>query len=373
VESLFATAVEEIYTAAPDPARWPKALQAIADCFGDIGAILIYGRDDGAFGVIESPQLASLIPEYARTWSQRDIRANRSRERGYFVGRDVITDRDVVTPEEMETDPFYAEFLAGNRLKYFAAAMVSPDPRIEVALSVQRGIDKPEFSEPELARLLRLGPHVERSLRLSIRLMDSELINEGFGAALARIGIGTFVLDSLGRVVFSNPHAQALLGDGIEIVDDRLVISPSTDRDDAEAVLRRMLTQDAREDGAGPKPILIHRRRSSRPLALYIMPITAAAALANQFLTQARVIILVIDPDTDAPPDPALVRDLLGLTLGEARIAALVGSGLPPQEAADKLGVSVETARTVLKRVFQKVGVSRQSELAALMTRLLLR
>ena len=69
----------------------------------------------------------------------------------------------------------------------------------------------------------------------------------------------------------------------------------------------------------------------------------------------------------------ALVRDILGLTLGEARIAALVGSGLPPRTAAERLGISEETARTVLKRVFAKVGVSRQTELSELLTRLVLR
>ena len=30
-----------------------------------------------------------LLPEYGHDWSRRDIRANRSRERGYFIGRDV--------------------------------------------------------------------------------------------------------------------------------------------------------------------------------------------------------------------------------------------------------------------------------------------
>jgi DNA-binding CsgD family transcriptional regulator len=83
--------------------------------------------------------------------------------------------------------------------------------------------------------------------------------------------------------------------------------------------------------------------------------------------------VLAIDPQADAPPDPAVVRDVLGLTLGEARVAALVGSGLGPCEAAQKLGVTTETARTTLKRVFSKVGVSRQSELAALLTKLVLR
>jgi DNA-binding CsgD family transcriptional regulator len=43
---------------------------------------------------------------------------------------------------------------------------------------------------------------------------------------------------------------------------------------------------------------------------------------------------------------------------------------LSPKEAAEKLGIAEETARSVLKRVFSKVGVSRQSELAVLIARL---
>ncbi len=38
----------------------------------------------------------------------------------------------------------------------------------------------------------RLGRHVEKSLRLSIRLLDAEFAKIGLGEALARIGIGVF-------------------------------------------------------------------------------------------------------------------------------------------------------------------------------------
>ena len=94
---------------------------------------------------------------------------------------------------------------------------------------------------------------------------------------------------------------------------------------------------------------------------------------AAQFLTHTRAIVLVIDPKPDEPADPAVVRDVLGLTLGEARVAALIGAGISPREAAEKLGIAEETARTALKRVFAKTGVSRQSELAALLTKMVLR
>jgi DNA-binding CsgD family transcriptional regulator len=82
---------------------------------------------------------------------------------------------------------------------------------------------------------------------------------------------------------------------------------------------------------------------------------------------------LVIEPNSGEPADPAIVRDLLGVTLGEARVAALIGHGLNPRDTAQKLGIAEDTARNVLKRVFSKVGVSRQSELVALLTKLVLR
>ncbi|MBN9598011.1 MAG: helix-turn-helix transcriptional regulator [Afipia sp.] len=365
-------AIESIYAAAADPSRWPSTLAFIASCFDDVGAILLYGRDDGSFGVIESPSLKHVSAEYAQGWSDRDLRAIRARERGYFFKRDVITDRDLMTPEDMETHPFYNDFLRRNGLQYFAAATVSPDPHIEVALSVQRAIGRPEYSEDELRFLERLAPHVETSLRLSIHLMDAKAMNSGMGTAMARIGIGVFALDSMGRVVASNAASQALLGDGLNVVNDRLVLTNPAASEEAVNAIRNALDGTRILVAQETKPILVHRQNANRPLALYVLPIPAQNS-GNGFLTRARAIVLLMNPTADGIPDPSLIRDVLGVTLGEARIAALVGSGLSPKDAAERLGIAEETARSVLKRVFSKVGVSRQSELAAMMARLVIR
>jgi DNA-binding CsgD family transcriptional regulator/PAS domain-containing protein len=365
-------AIRDIYSTTLEPTRWPQALQSIAESVGDVGAVLIYGRDDGKFGIVHSPSLEGCTAEYAAHWSHRDIRALRARERGYFLARDVITDRDVLTPEEMNTDPFYRDFLARHGLRYFAAAVVSPDPRVEVALSIQRVPERAPYTDAELQVIGELGAHVEQALRLGIRLMDAELVGAGLGAALTRIGMGVFALDSRGRVVFVNPAAQALQRDGLDVVDDRLVTSCSALSGLVDAEIARVI-EDEDYPTAAPRPVVMARPQSGRPLALYVMPIPRSPRPAEVFLAHARAIVLVLNPDLEGPPDPSLVRDLLGLTLGEARVAALIGSGLPPREAAEQLGVSVETARTVLKRVFEKVGVSRQSELAALMSKLVLR
>ena len=374
MNGLFVAAVEAIYGAAAQPSKWPGALQAIASVFGDVGANLMWVRDDGGYGVIVSQSLLPAAKAYEK-WQHADIRASRGVERSIFARLDVVTDRDLVTPQEIEEHPFYTKFLVPHGLGWVAAANVSPDSLIYVWISVQRAKARAPFSDPELETLARLARHAEQSLRLSVRLFDAELAKLGLADALARIGIGVFALDSLRRVVFFNPAAERLLDDGLKIVNDRLALNAPNERAAFDLVLDNLIRAAPEDVGRAPRPILIRRQEFERPLVLYVLPITGrgiedAAAL---FLTQTRVIVLAIDPQSEGPADPALVRDLLGLTLGEARVAALVASGLPPRAAAERLGIAEETARVVLKRVFSKASVSRQSELTALLTKLILR
>jgi DNA-binding CsgD family transcriptional regulator len=235
---------------------------------------------------------------------------------------------------------------------------------------VQRGITKLPYNEEELRLMQRIGRHVERALRLSIRLLDAERTNIGLQEALNHLGVGVFALDLLGRVVFLNAAGESLLGDGLAIVGGRLRIGPSAMRSDIENAIARTLRGELPDLSGSSKPMLIERSNGSWPLTVYVLPVGPVRAPEQEFLTHARAIVLGVLPRPNAPPDAALVRDLLGLTLGEARVASLIGNGLPPREAAKKLGITEETARTTLKRVFSKVGVSRQSELAALLSRL---
>jgi DNA-binding CsgD family transcriptional regulator len=94
--------------------------------------------------------------------------------------------------------------------------------------------------------------------------------------------------------------------------------------------------------------------------------------MSADFVRRAKAIVVVVEPKVDEPADPALVRDFLGLTLGEARVASLVGAGVAPKEASVRLGIAEDTVRNVLKRVFAKTGTGRQSELVALLTKLTL-
>jgi DNA-binding CsgD family transcriptional regulator len=367
-------AVEAIYDTAPNPSLWPSALGKIADCFDDAGAIMQWRRDDTTFGAIASESLTPALVDYGARWAQQDFKAERCISAGLYISGEPFTDRHIGPIDDAYLNhPFSKEFLAKHGLGWFGSIAVSPDPRTIVALSVQRSLAKPQFSDAELALIGTLGRHAEKSLRLSIRLLDTELANLGLGDALARIGIGVFALDRSARVLFDNPVGKSLLGEVFDLVNDHLRVRMPASRAPFESAMAQTLRAEARDLLAEPRPILVEPTATGRRFVIYLLPITAGALSANHFLTHTRAIVLAIEHKSAEPADPGVVRDILGLTLGEARVASLVGSGLAPRMAAERLGITEETARSVLKRVFDKLDVSRQSELAALLGRLVLR
>jgi DNA-binding CsgD family transcriptional regulator len=354
-EPLIA-AIEAIYDAAAAPQLWPHALHRIAQCFDAEGATLQDQRDDGTFLLIGSPGMEEAVRDYQQNWWDKDIRVARALEHGFLLTKGVVTDQDLATPQEIELHPIYTQYLPRHGLGWAMGVVVAPHPRVIAAIGVQRAKSKGPFTEPETQTLARLGRHVEKSMRLSIRLQDAEVL-----------------LDTGGQVIFANAVAQALNGDGLVFNGRYLAAQEPVARaalDSAIAGLTHGRVAGGQDD---IRPVLLRGGAGKRPKAAYVIPAGAhlKANLASP-LSNVAGIVLVIGLDARSTADPALLRDLLGVTLGEARLAAIVGSGIGPRDAAETLGITEETARVVLKRVFAKTGVSRQSELTALISRLTL-
>jgi pimeloyl-ACP methyl ester carboxylesterase/DNA-binding CsgD family transcriptional regulator len=66
----------------------------------------------------------------------------------------------------------------------------------------------------------------------------------------------------------------------------------------------------------------------------------------------------------------ANMRESFGLTPAETRLAARLKDGLTLKEASGELGVTINTVRNQLRGIFDKVGLSRQSDLIRALTQL---
>ena len=179
-----------------------------------------------------------------------------------------------------------------------------------------------------------------------------------------QLGMPAAALQRDGRVVLTNPlfkepHPQ------FEFRDDRIeAVNPAAN----EFLKRELACLDGRNGGivVGSNPVLAENVYPSLIFRLLPMEGSFDTVLGILIVTALGVIGALLS-------DLDLVQSLFGLAPAEARVATLIGSGLSPRQTAEKLGISVGNVRTTLQHVFTKVGVSRQSELAVLLTKLALR
>jgi DNA-binding CsgD family transcriptional regulator len=64
------------------------------------------------------------------------------------------------------------------------------------------------------------------------------------------------------------------------------------------------------------------------------------------------------------------IRNELGLTRAEAKLAYRLARGMTLREATDAADIAYETGRTLLQSVFRKAGVHRQAALLLLIAQL---
>src|SRR5215831_7478613 len=101
---------------------------------------------------------------------------------------------------------------------------------------------------------------------------------------------------------------------------------------------------------------------------VYALPLWSEAL--SIFLT-GRVLVIVLDLNARSLPAEAHLKQAFGLTFAESRLVTNLAGGEALDDAADRLEIGKETARSQLKSVFAKTDTCRQSELVALIGRLL--
>ena len=111
--------------------------------------------------------------------------------------------------------------------------------------------------------------------------------------------------------------------------------------------------------------MLISRPSLKRPFSVIVSP-----RPSNQFElgpAHSAAIIFVSDPESEIEPEPAALFRLFGLTPAEGKLATLLMQGKSLEDTSNELSITRETARTHLKRIFDKTSTHRQGELIRLL------
>jgi DNA-binding CsgD family transcriptional regulator len=181
-----------------------------------------------------------------------------------------------------------------------------------------------------------------------------------------------FLLDASARFHHMNAAAAALVarpGQPFRMSQGRLRTSDAR----ASADLTRSIAQAADiARGRASEPVTIRRFHLDGAdfavMAAPLRPTDHGLAGADPL-----VAVFVSDPAHTPLLDTAILRQQFNLSGGEARLAASLAAGASLAEIAETRGVSVETLRTLLKRVFAKTGTGSQGQMIGLLERSLAR
>jgi DNA-binding NarL/FixJ family response regulator len=162
------------------------------------------------------------------------------------------------------------------------------------------------------------------------------------------------------------------------IVNDAMQITMTTDR--AQTVLRKhegLIRQDngylkgssdalntsirKAIDASGAKREAVFfqlcKEESETSLMVKAKPLRSASSLGRHFA------LFLIDWDVAHLPEPQILMDLFGLSMTESMLALGLASGLTLQDAAEECHLTHSSARTYLKRIFEKMMINKQNDL----------
>jgi DNA-binding CsgD family transcriptional regulator len=330
------------------------------------------------------------LKAYQERYWEVDLYLQRAMER--FRTADCGVSRLLVTQAELDRSELYADYARPFDLGPMMWGTLAQRPDYHASISIVRPIGADHFDAPELELLTALTPHLRQALKLSRTLRSLEQTNAMLKQGIEDAGIAIAMAGQDGAILRATPGAEQLFAtpaSGVSLRGGRLALgNPGQQRALEALIAAACLTGAGRgaDQAMGtPLPVrsraaggvtvrswtpsaggamLVTRKPPQRPLQVVVSPFCPGSLLNEP---QATALIQFSDPFAVPKSRGAILQALYQLTAAESRLADALLQGLEVRDAAEALGITFETARFHLKRVFAKTGVGRQTELIRLM------
>jgi DNA-binding CsgD family transcriptional regulator len=365
LESDFDLLVGAIYQAAMEPEGWPEVLAAISARTGNSTLYICHDPlPTPAKGFIwthnfDPDSLAAYKRDYAGP-QYSGLRVCAGLAPGQLIDRRAYFDDDAYF-----NDPGHRAFLANQGL---AEVLVGPTHRDRQTISVLicgRTASQGALSSDQLRFLHGLVPHIARSMAIQQRLAGLDARVGLLADALAGLKVGVLSVTASMEVLFANTEAERILAaaDGLAWQGGKLVVHDLS----ASGSLKGCVARLSAGIGDTDKPCLFLQRPSrSPPITVVVAPaFRNNGAAGGSLARRAGATLYITDPAGPAAlPAPSRLENGLGLTASEAEVARLAAMGRGMGFVAERLGISLNTARTHLKSGYAKTGVNHQVALA---------
>src|SRR5262245_24470670 len=260
--------VDRIYEAAVLPELWPSVLEDLNE-IGEGYATFLFSFTDRLEKWISSARGGYAADYFAENWPTKTDRALRlfnARHAG-FLG-----DLDVYTPEEMDREPVFTEFLRPRGIGWGAATAIEIPNGDSLVFDVERRIETGPVKRKTIGILDTFRPHLARAGLLSTRLAFERA--RAATVALELIGLPAAILARSHRILAANQSLEKMIPDVIRDRKDRVALM-DLNADSLLAVALTKLSDANHSEMVRSLPIPAFEGRP--PLILHVLPIRRSA------------------------------------------------------------------------------------------------
>lgn len=269
---------------------------------------------------------------------------------------------DLVIEDEFVQSQFYQNFYHPNDIHHTLCAPVDIGGGCFGVIHIYRSKDGDNFSFEDQRHLSLLLPHVKCAMQINNRvnvMSQGQLLTL---SALDQLSLGIIIVGTGGIVRFTNKTIDRMLRSelGIKIRRGHLVLENST----AHQLLQKAI-EDAHKAAGGnlfkAGTMIPLCNNFEKPISLLVSPFSSGPVEGWPLGPVAAVFIN--NPEERRGLREESISKLYALTPAEARLTKALLDGERLQDYAERVGISLHTAKTQLKQVFSKTGHGRQSDL----------
>jgi len=358
-----------LYAHLLDEEPWSRVLALVTREFDSTYSVIL--RRNRLADSVQITATDVLPPERQRSYETHYARL---RPRSFFyaaaraVGK-VLTDRSYDDYDAYLRSEIYHDFFRPLRAQHLMFVELRRDRTEQESLVVRRSHRGGFYDVDETRRFARLCRHVSNGARLSQKLRASECRATNYGALLDRLDVTAFLTDRTGVIRHMTEAAERLLRDGASLVarGGRLAARQAEFDPPLRAAIR-----DCADSVDHPETWPWRTLRVHSPVDDPWSPTVDVSSIMwtgpDGHATPASLVI-VNEPRGQRTEFLLGIAGRLGLTPAESRLAVSLCEGHSLSEYALSAGISVMTARTLLKRAREKTETHSQAELVSLLLR----
>jgi DNA-binding CsgD family transcriptional regulator len=167
-----------------------------------------------------------------------------------------------------------------------------------------------------------------------------------------------------GRILYANANAEQMFEKGGPILS-RSGLLHTQNATMGDALLAAIAAAGNADAALGARGIGLPISGVNQPPAVaYVLPLTAGTARA--VFRPACAAVFVSATISTTPVPEAVLTALFDLTPAEARVLTKIGTGIGAGPTALSLGITENTLKTHLNRIYAKTGAERQADLVKL-------